>query len=223
MDYLNKINDIDYIYDLGVRSVNVVWNNKNKFGGGSKSNKEIGLTSLGKELVEKLVKKNIAIDLSHTNEKTFYNIVQECIKLKKYNPIVFASHSNCKNICNVSRNLSYNQIMKIKELNGTIGIVGIKQFCIDSTNKYSKEKYIKAYIDNINYLKSLGMLDNIALATDNMEYYITNQNYYKNMMIFAQNTVKEDICLALKREKYTDVEIQKITHINFENKILQSL
>lgn len=79
LDYIN-IEDIDVLYELGVRSTSVVWNNKNKFGGGSKSN--IGLTPLGKELIRKLVSKNIAIDLSHANEKTFYGIVEECIKLK---------------------------------------------------------------------------------------------------------------------------------------------
>ena len=71
LDYLKKIEDIDKIYDLGVRSVNIVWNNDNKFGGGAKGDKNKGLTKLGEELIEKLADKKIAIDLSHTNEKTF--------------------------------------------------------------------------------------------------------------------------------------------------------
>ena len=36
LDYLEKIEDIDKIYELGVRSVNIVWNNDNKFGRRSK-------------------------------------------------------------------------------------------------------------------------------------------------------------------------------------------
>ena len=31
LDYLEKIEDLDEIYNLGVRSVNIVWNNDNKF------------------------------------------------------------------------------------------------------------------------------------------------------------------------------------------------
>ena len=31
LDYLSNISDIDKLYDLGVRSVNIVWNNDNKF------------------------------------------------------------------------------------------------------------------------------------------------------------------------------------------------
>ena len=72
LDYLKEIDEIDDLYKLGLRSTNIVWNNQNKFGGGTKSPEEAGLTTLGEALVEKLVKTNIAIDLSHTNEKTFW-------------------------------------------------------------------------------------------------------------------------------------------------------
>lgn len=37
LDYLQNIEDINILYDLGVRSVNPVWNNENKFGGGIRS------------------------------------------------------------------------------------------------------------------------------------------------------------------------------------------
>lgn len=80
LDYIN-IENIDDLYELGVRSVTIVWNNENKFGGGSRA--KCGLTSLGKELIRKLVNKKIAIDLSHANEKTFYEIIEECIKLRE--------------------------------------------------------------------------------------------------------------------------------------------
>jgi microsomal dipeptidase-like Zn-dependent dipeptidase len=36
LDYLQQIDDIDILYDLGVRSVNIVWNNENKFGSRNK-------------------------------------------------------------------------------------------------------------------------------------------------------------------------------------------
>ena len=37
LDYLVNIDDIDKLYELGVRSVNPVWSNENKFGGGVRS------------------------------------------------------------------------------------------------------------------------------------------------------------------------------------------
>ena len=113
LDYLNDINDIDTLYNLGVRSVGIVWNNKNKFGAGLRAENTEGLTPLGEQLIEKLVNKKIAIDLSHANEKTFYDIIYKCKELKQkgLDPIVFASHSNAKMYCNVPRNLTYRQLL----------------------------------------------------------------------------------------------------------------
>jgi membrane dipeptidase len=225
LDYLEKIEDIDEIYDLGVRSVNIVWNNDNKFGGGTKGNKKRGLTSLGEGLVKKLVDKKIAIDLSHANEKTFYDIINLCNKLKRKgkSPIAFASHSNVKNLCNVPRNLSDDQIIKIKELDGVIGIVGVKPFCIkeDRFNK-DKNKYYKAYVEHIKCVKDLlGGVDNIAVSTDDMTYYETK--YYKHFNVFRQEHVKRELEELFWINGFTEEEIKKILYKNFESKILDRL
>lgn len=184
LDYLENISDIDILYDLGVRSVNIVWNNKNKFGGGTRAESNLGLTDLGEELVEKLIDKNIAIDLSHANEKTFYDIIEKAkyLKNKGKNPKIFASHSNLKSIYNVKRNLTDKQIIKIKELDGIIGIVEYKGFVCEE-----KENYEQYYLEHINYLKNLlDGVENIALSTDDEIYYnkiLKNANIFDSRMI----------------------------------------
>lgn len=225
LDYLEKVEDIDEIYDLGVRSVNIVWNNDNKYGGGAKGNKDRGLTDLGKELVKKLVEKKIAIDLSHSNEKTFFDIVDLCSELKNKGkkPIVFASHSNVKEICNHPRNLSDEQIKKIKELDGVIGIVGVKSFCVEE-KEFDKRnnKYQKAYIENIKYIKNLlGGVDNIAVSTDDMTYYETD--YYEHFNVFKQENIRKELKKLLYKNNFTENEIEKILEGNFSDKILQRL
>lgn len=225
LDYLNKFEEIDELYKLGVRSVNIVWNNDNKFGGGAKGNNNRGLTKMGNQLVEKLVQKNIAIDLSHSNEKTFYDTINVCNELKNKGklPIIFASHSNIKELCNVPRNLSNNQITEIAKLGGIIGIVGVKQFCIKEISfNNNKNKYYKAYIEHIKYLKNLlGGVDNIAISTDNMTYYGTE--YYKNFNVFKQENIKKELKRLLLKNGFTKCEIEKILYKNFEEKILEKL
>lgn len=225
LDYIKDFEDIDKLYNLGVRSVNIVWNNDNKFGGGAKGNKNQGLTKQGEELVKKLIDKKIAIDLSHANEKTFNDIINICNKEKGKNPIVLASHSNSKTICNVNRNLTDEQIIKIKELDGIIGIVGVKPFCIKEDN-FSKNdnKYFNAYIEHINYFKNLlGDVENIAVSTDNMGYYKTNKKYYKYFNVFKQKSAKKKLEKLLKNNNYSQQEIEKILYLNFNNKILKKL
>jgi len=225
LDYLEKNEDIDKIYDLGVRSVNIVWNNDNKFGGGAKGNKERGLTALGEKLVKKLVDKRIAIDLSHANEKTLYDIADLCVDLKQKgkNPIVFASHSNVRELCDVPRNLTDEQILKIKKLDGVIGIVGVKQFCIKEEKfNNDKNKYYKAYVEHIKYVKDLlGGVDNIAVSTDDMSYYGTI--YYKKFNVFKQKNVKYELYELLLNNGFSREEIEKILYRNFEYKLLDKL
>lgn len=216
LDYLNRIEDIDILYKLGVRSVNPVWNNHNKFGTGVRPykiiNKKNGLTSLGKQLICKLIQKRIAIDLSHSDEQTFWDIIQECKKYKDSKPKILASHSNCRTICDVPRNLTDKQIKAIKEFEGIIGVVTIKDFC--SVRK--DVDYGKEYVKHIEYIKRLlGGVENIALATDDMTYYKIEPEYYQNTNIFKQENINNKISILLKKANFTDSEIYKIKEGNY--------
>lgn len=227
MDYIENIEDIDELYRLGVRAVNPVWNNQNKFGGGVRANEKVGLTSLGVKLIEKLVDKKIAIDLSHANEKTFWGIVNLCLKLKNEGkqPIVFTSHSNAQSLCNVARNLTDEQILAIKKLDGIIGVVSIKNFCVDIEDICNPNiDFEKAYIEHIIYIKGLlGGVDNISVSTDDLSYYYINPKYYKNINIYSHCRVKGKIKCGLEEKGFTKLEIDKILCGNFKEKILERL
>ena len=214
--------ELQSLYDLGLRSTGIVWNNRNKFGAGVRAKNTEGLTCLGEELVEKLVKKKIVIDLSHANEKTFYDIIYKCKQLKQkgLNPIIFASHSNTKRYCNVPRNLTDKQLLEIKKLDGIIGVVSVKDFC----SRYNNINYEMAYISHINYLKRLfGNVNNIALSTDDMSYYKFEPEIYQNMNIFKQEQVKDKIENLLILNNYSTQEIRQILNENVQNKLIKKL
>ncbi len=236
LDYLKRIGDMEELYKLGVRSVNPVWNNHNKFGTGVRPikiiNKEKGLTKLGKKLIKKLIKLGIAIDVSHADEETFWDIIEECEKLTKghehiglkksgktsylYNrkikPKIFASHSNCKAICDVPRNLTDKQIKAIANLGGIIGIVSVKDFCSKDSNANFEEQYIKHILHIKDILKNV---DNIALATDDMTYYKIEPEYYQNMNIFNQASVSGSITELLQENDFSKKEIKQIKYENY--------
>ena len=225
LDYLKKIRDIDEIYNLGVRSVNPVWNNDNKFGGGVKGNSNRGLTILGEELIRKLVDKRIAIDLSHANEKTFNDIIKVCTKLKHTGrqPIVLASHSNCKSICNIPRNLTDEQIVEIKKLDGIIGIVGVRSFCTNNILEGRVHSKM-AYLEHIKHVKNiLRGTTNISVSTDDMTYYKIKKNYYKHFNVFKQEKMKAQLENILLKNKFTKSEAENLLFNSFESKILQRL
>lgn len=191
LDYLEEIDDVEYLYKMGVRSTNIVWNNENKFGGGVKSSKTSGLTKLGQKLVEKLVEYGIAIDLSHANEKTFFDITGYLAYLKEKGKEirVIASHSNAKKICNVPRNLTDEQLLTIKKLGGIVGVVGIKRFC--KTGNIA-EVTTNDYLKHIEYISNLfGGTSQIGIATDDMKYYPIDKEYYDRANIFGIENARE--------------------------------
>lgn len=202
LDYLEDIDDIEYLYEMGVRSTNIVWNNENKFGGGSKASKESGITSLGLKLIDKLVNCGITIDLSHANEKTFFDITDylSYLKEKEKNVRVIASHSNAKKLCDVPRNLTDEQLLTIKKLGGIVGVVGIKRFC--KTGDID-EVAIGDFLKHIEYISNLfGGTKQIGIATDDMKYYPVDKEYYDRANLFGISNARKILNNTKSKKPY---------------------
>ena len=222
-DYFKDENDLIDLKKLGLNAIAPVWNNKNKFGSGNRSS--LGLTTLGEKLISKAVELSIGIDLSHANERTFWDIINY-IKKNNLNPIIYASHSNARSICENSRNLTDEQIKAIYELGGFVGILSNSGFV--EKNAYKTRENLKGtneYYDFINYLKKkyvshilyinklLGCIDNIAVCTDDMGFCELDD--YSECPIFDYKTVARELRLELLNY-YSEEEVNKIMHENAE-------
>lgn len=75
-----------------------------------------GLSPWGIELVREMNKRGIMVDVSHISDKSFYDVLQHSSK-----PVI-ASHSACRALCNVPRNMSDDMIRALAERNGVIQI-----------------------------------------------------------------------------------------------------
>ncbi|MGM8888786.1 dipeptidase, partial [Psychrobacter sp. 1U2] len=75
-----------------------------------------GLTNDGKDFIEKCAKKRMVIDVSHMNERAFWDTAKIIDQ-----PIV-ATHSNAHALCAQARNLTDEQLRAIKESNGMVGV-----------------------------------------------------------------------------------------------------
>tara|TARA_B100001123_G_C15233081_1_gene995972 strand:- start:433 stop:1488 length:1056 start_codon:yes stop_codon:yes gene_type:complete len=113
---------LEKLYEQGLRSIGLVWSRPNIFATGVPfsfpKSPDIGpgLTSIGKELVKICDEKNILIDLSHLNERGFWDVANLSSR-----PLI-ATHSNSHEFCEHSRNLTNYQLKAIKESKGIVGI-----------------------------------------------------------------------------------------------------
>ena len=214
-DYLNDILELEHLYKLGLRSILPVWNEENKFGSGIRSDK--GLTELGKELIKKAIDLNMIIDVSHANEKTFDDIL-DIIEKENYSNII-VSHSNVKSLCDNKRNLSDEQLIRLKQLGGYTGLVGYVNFVsLDNENMNYQEKQ-ENFIKHLKYLIDVIKfpIDKIFVSSDDMSW--NNKFYNKN--VFKIFKIKEELFKLI--EKNYSKEIANLILIENPKKLIEKV
>jgi membrane dipeptidase len=113
---------LDVLHAAGLRSLGPVWSRPNAFGHGvpfrcpSSPDTGPGLTDLGKALIEACNRLRILIDLSHLNERGFWDVAERSTA-----PLV-ATHSNAHAISPHSRNLTDKQLEAIGRSGGLVGV-----------------------------------------------------------------------------------------------------
>ena len=214
-DYIS-VNDLDTLKELGLKAILPVWNEKNKYGSGNRS--DIGLTKEGVKFIFHAFELGLGVDLSHANKKTFDDIIEiaRIAKSVELNPIIYASHSNCYSLCDRDRNLTDNQLLKIKELDGVVGLLSNRGFVYKDSlrNKTDNELVMAKYLEHIKYLENLfDGLDNICLSADDMTFCSDKDPEYKLCPIFNYSTIKNDLEKLLSK-CYNKDEIDKLLYDN---------
>jgi membrane dipeptidase len=116
------LNALEVLYQGGLRSLGLVWGRPNGFGHGvpfrfpSSPDTGPGLTEAGRALVRACNELGVLIDLSHVNEKGFWDVAQ-----LSQAPLV-ATHSNAHALCPISRNLTDDQLRAIRDSGGMVGV-----------------------------------------------------------------------------------------------------
>ncbi len=202
----NFINLRNY-YRLGLRSMGLSWSNVNRFATGVTYNHltgegynlDRGLTTEGKELVHEMNKLGIIIDVSHLNDNSFWDVIEETNK-----PII-ASHSNVYAVCEHFRNLKDDQIKAIAEKNGTIGL----NFCVAflHSTKKTEEIQLEDMRKHIDYIVDLVGVNHISFGSDYDG--ATVPDVVKDVSYFPI------LVEHLELNGYSKEDLDKITHKNF--------
>ncbi len=174
---VKNISDLKNFYKLGVRMMSLTWNNDNALGGGALGDGR-GLSDFGARVVDFMNNNKMIIDLSHANEKTFYDVMEITRK-----PVVL-SHSNSYSLCPNPRNITDRQF---EEIIRTGSVVGINLYPLFLTG--NKNARVSDILDHIEYFLSLGGEDNICIGTDfdGIEYLPENFSGIENIgMIFDE-------------------------------------
>lgn len=151
----NNLDNIEHFYKRGVRIMSLCWNGENALAYGSNEDEKMPLKDFGKKAIKYINKKDIILDVSHLNERGFWDLVDLVEK-----PFI-ATHSNAYEICKNKRNLKDEQLKVIKDINGLVGLNLYPPFLTQNSIAT-----IDDILKHIDYMLNILGEDCIALGCD---------------------------------------------------------
>jgi len=200
------LNSLEVFYQAGLRSIGIVWSRPNDFAEGvpfafpQSPDTGPGLTDAGKALVRACNQKKILIDLSHLNEKGFWDVA------KISDAPLVATHSNVHAITPLTRNLTDKQLDAIKETDGMVGLnFGLSFLREDGKN--DPDTPLEVMVKHIDHLVERLGIDKVGFGSD-----FDGTGIPKDI---GDASGLPNLIEALRKSGYDDQALRKIAHENW--------
>jgi len=114
-----KLENVERYYRMGVRYMSGAWSVSTSWAGssGDEIGKTRGLNDFGKQVIREMNRLGMMVDVSHLSDKAFWDIVNTSKK-----PVI-ATHSGCRAITNVPRNLTDEMIVALAKTGGVVNVI----------------------------------------------------------------------------------------------------
>ena len=143
---------------LGVRIIQLTYNEGNALAAGALEPSDGGLTSLGMQAVQEMNRIGMLIDLSHVGRRASLEAIEAST-----DPVIF-SHSNARALQENPRNISDEQIRACAAKGGVIGLATFSAFVGDTYG--GKHPGLDAFFRHMDHLLNLVGADHVAIGTD---------------------------------------------------------
>jgi membrane dipeptidase len=148
----------DFFWDAGVRMVGLTWMFRNAFAEGNMEPPVGGLSALGRQLVDFLAERGAIIDLAHTNEGTFRDVLAQAP-----NAPVVISHGGCRALFDTPRNTSDEQLRALADRDGVIGIVTAPMMLTSSG-----DTALERMVEHIDHVVQVVGIEHVGIGSDFM-------------------------------------------------------
>lgn len=153
----HDISNVRYFARRGVVYITLCHNGDNDICDSTRGcNTHGGVSRFGEQVIKEMNRCGIMVDLSHAGEKSFYDALSISSK-----PIV-CSHSNCKALCDVPRNLTDDQLRALAKHGGVAHITLYHGFLRND----SQEATVMDAIAHLEHAISVMGIEHVGLGTD---------------------------------------------------------
>lgn len=144
--------NVDAMFDAGYRMMAPTHFFDTEMGGSAHGVEKGGLTEAGVDMVQRMEEKRMIVDLAHASSEVIDDVLEMATR-----PVV-VSHTGVKGTCDNTRNLSDDQLRRLGEKGGLIGI-GFWETAICGTAP-------AAIAEAQRYAATIAGIDNVALGSD---------------------------------------------------------
>jgi membrane dipeptidase len=151
------LTSLDILYKLGVRIIQLTYDDANALGCGCRELTDTGLTRFGMEVVKAMNYLGILVDLSHTGYLTSRNVIEI-----SEDPVSF-THANPSTLKDSPRNRPDDLIRMAAEKGGMIGLT---TYASHNKSAPDKRPSLEDFLDQIDYVVQLVGVDHAGIGTD---------------------------------------------------------
>jgi membrane dipeptidase len=159
------LNALEVLYQAGLRSLGITWSRANIFGTGVPFQFPLspdvgpGLTDAGVALVQACNRLGVLIDLSHLNEKGFWDVE------KRSDAPLVATHSGAHALSPSARNLTDKQLDAIRASGGVVGVNYHVGF-LRADGRSDAATSLSEIVRHVTYMVERMGIDHVALGSD---------------------------------------------------------
>jgi membrane dipeptidase len=209
---LGNLAALRMFYRLGVRAMGLTWSLRNELGNGSGEKRPTGeLSDFGISVVEEMNRLGMLVDVFHLNDEGFWDVVEV-----NKGPFI-ASNSNCRALCDISRNLTDDMIRALAERGGVMGMNFLPFFLVPRNEiQAGRRATVGDIVDHVDRIMDLVGPDHIGLGSDydGIPYPPDGLEDCNKM---------PNITMELVKREYAEEDIKKILSGNFLRVIRQVL
>lgn len=217
---------VEIFHTLGVRAMGLTWSRRNEAADGCEVEGQTrgrvgGLSTFGRNLIQRAHKRHILIDAAHLSIPGFWDLVQTIT-----DPFI-VSHSNAAALCEIPRNLDDDQIRAVADGGGVVCVNAIR-----SMIRSDREPTVDDLADHIDHMVSLVGAEHVGYGFDLCDPYIEHSPFASMTALLGEHEKndlfkdhEEAILLTaeLLRRGYTENDVIAIVGGNLARVLFHSL
>ena len=151
----NDLDRLDVFYQLGVRIIQLTYNERNLLGNGCWERTDDGLSNFGIDAVREMNRLGILIDLSHVGDRTTLDAIE------RSDQPVACTHANARAFVDHVRNKTTEALRLLTEKGGVVGANAFPPFL-----RNGFQSTLSDYVDAIDDLVERVGIDHVGIGTD---------------------------------------------------------